>query len=178
MERNISDETITKLASWLTVITAIISLGNFLVSLKFGNVASGTELNVTRIEAVLPFRFLLFILLETALAYAFGRALIYFEGHGQGIPVMISILIALISAWTSLFNAQWLFLGSSPGVFGTFYTIQLGALGVVAMSIAIYFILVHFKRHTPAFTTVNNEPSSLSYQVLAFIVMFFLILYA
>ncbi len=178
MERIINDETISKFASWLTIITAIVSLGNFIVSLKFGNVVSGTELNVTRVEAVLPFRFVLFVLLETALAYSFGRALIYFEGHGQGIPVMISILIALISAWTSLFNAQWLFIGSSPGEFGTFYTLQLAMLGAVAMGIAVYFILIHFRRHLPAEKTVKDEPESLSFQIFAFIIMFFLVIYA
>ncbi|TOJ56941.1 hypothetical protein CGI36_23930, partial [Vibrio parahaemolyticus] len=115
MNKVLEDDTINRLASWLTIITAIISLANFVVSLKVGNVTSGTELSVSRIEAVLPFRFVLYILLETALAYAFGRTLIYFEQYGQGIPLMLVVIVSLISAWTSLFNAQWLFLGSSTG---------------------------------------------------------------
>ncbi len=46
MNKVLEDDTINRLASWLTIITAIISLANFVVSLKVGNVTSGTELSV------------------------------------------------------------------------------------------------------------------------------------
>ncbi|ENM5891472.1 hypothetical protein E5115_003975 [Vibrio mimicus] len=178
MNKVLEDETINRLASWLTIITAIISLANFVVSINVGNVASGSELDVSRIEAVLPFRFVLYILLETALAYAFGRTLIYFEQYGQGIPLMLVVIVSLVSAWTSLFNAQWLFLGSSAGELFSVYGVKLLVLMLVALGIAMYFISVHFNRYKENFSEDVKEPSAFSIQIVAFFVMFFLVIYA
>jgi len=123
-------------------IAGVITIGNlaysFLVEIKVL-----TGLNVMDITS--PFRFILFIILESFLAYGLGWCIVYFSQKGDGLPETWTLVSALVSSWTSLFNVQWMLLGSTPEELTFSYCSKLLFLAVCAMTIAIQFIGYHCK---------------------------------
>lgn len=169
-----NNESITKLASWVTIVTGIIALWNFGYSLTHG--MYGVSITVPEIPAItLPFRLIILILLETALAYAFGWLLIKTEDMGHGVPMIMAWIVCIISAWTSLFNIQWLIVGGIPSDFdfNTVYTFWFAVLSIVTLIIAIYFIYDHAKQSD----NLGEDRSSPWIQGIVFFVMFFIYLY-
>lgn len=139
VENNIT----SKMADLITIITAAIAIGNFIYTISHG--IAGQTINPPTVPSVtIPFRFVAFLLLETALAYAFGWMMIKLAKQGRGVPIIMIWIISIISAWTSLFNIQWLILGSNevPEI-SIPYSAWLLILSVIAYVLAIYFVDIH-----------------------------------
>lgn len=169
-------KTISALASWITIVTGIIALGNFGFSLF--HTVPGVSLNIpTFPNIILPFRLVTFILLETALGYAFGWALVKSESFGHGVPMILVWVIGIISAWTSMFNVQWMLTGGTPAEFSflSVYTIWFGLLSLLALILAIYLIYLHVKANLAL--QGDEGPASAYIQGGCFAVMFFIFLY-
>lgn len=167
-------ETINHLASWVTIVTGVVALANFIYSLTHG--MYGTEIGVPEIPAItLPFRLVALIMLETALAYAFGWLLVKTEDMGHGVPMIMLWVVSMISSWTSLFNIQWLTIGGLPQgyEFLTVYTFWFALLSAIMAGIAIYFIY----NHTKQMNLESEAPASPWIQGFMFFVMFFIYLY-
>ena len=162
---------INEFANWVTIVTGIIALCNFGYSISQG--VYGEVISVPDVPLItLPFRIIIFIILETALAYAFGYMLIKIEAYGHGVPAVTLWLVSLISAWTSLFNVQWLISGAVPlnNQFFSLYTLWFFVLSGLASFIAVYFISTHSNEYKK-WTRAKDA------QLVSFIVMFFMYLY-
>ncbi len=145
----------------LTLLASVLGIVNFAIS--FGPLLPGTNPVPPQFPADNPMILMLtFILLEAALAHAFGYLMVNVRARGDGFPYILMIVFALISAWTSMFNIQWIFLGPPPvfpplrqitmaGVstlikWESWYIMKFLLLVAAALWNAIYFIDVHTKR--------------------------------
>ncbi|NHO68572.1 hypothetical protein G8770_23720 [Aestuariicella hydrocarbonica] len=115
--------------------------------------------------------------LEACLAAAFGWLIVLASSKGRGLPFLLSIAVMLVSAWTSLFNIQWLILGRAPETGAD--VAWLGVIGAVFCGFALYLIDDHVDKFKIKFSSVNdfvhsiNEGGSLYiWQALSFAVMY------
>lgn len=138
---------------WIGIIAGIIGIFNFIYSVSFG--LPGPQMVMPTIPNVdLLIRILFLFLLESALAYSFGYILTKINKMGkvlpgEGLPLILLILVALLSAWTSLFNIQWFLIGPPP-IFSEIassksklYISKFFIFGLLTYIWAIYFIAFH-----------------------------------
>jgi hypothetical protein len=154
---------------------AIITIGNFIYSLSIVTEQITTPIPAFPIQG-LPLGFILIMFLETLLASGFGYILVKFAEKGHGIPFMLFITVALISAWTTMFNIQWLIIQGSANSFGL--GVMLAVLSAVFCGLACYFILIHSKdkKHidfnSNEMVSINQDGQLIAWQIIAYIVMF------
>ena len=173
MNEQKKEQAITQLVNWITIATGLIAFFNFGYSFLHSFTQPGLSIpNPPQI--VLPLKLAFFILLETALAYAFGWLLVSTEKYGEGVPFILLFVISIISAWTSLFNSQWIICGQTLAgfVFWSTFTLWFFLLSTISMIIAIYLIVTHSK-----VILKNSDPWSTYAQAGCFVVMFFIFLY-
>jgi hypothetical protein len=111
-----NEKLIHLLGSVFSIVGGVVAVLNFGWSVK-AEFKEPLLLHSLQSSVNLPFRMILFIILETTLAYAFGKWLVFMEQKGSGIPTMMLFVIGLVSAWTSVFNVQWIFVGQVPDDF-------------------------------------------------------------
>ncbi|GAD79472.1 hypothetical protein [Vibrio ezurae] len=173
---NLKEETkqpVNWIASVVTILNFIVSLG---VSVKYDSIPTG-GIPVGSVAV----GFIVACLLEALLATAFGYLIVYSSSKGKGLPYLLAIVIMLISAWTSLFNAQWLVLGQAPATTGDAFA--LFVLAALFAGFACYLIGDHVEKFQLKLSSVNDFIKSLNsggglyfWQVLSFGVMFGLII--
>jgi hypothetical protein len=100
----------------LNITAAIITIANFVRALaSFSLTKASNAVIVTIPIGYLPLQLILFLAIEFTLSYTFAIVIVYLMARGQKEenPVLILplIIITLISAWTSIFNLQWLLIG-------------------------------------------------------------------
>ena len=136
-------------ASYLTIPSALITIANFILSITSGWAFKPVfELPFPAITS--PLKLVAFVLLEAALAYAFGRLIIWLTGLGQGLPIIFLFTFCFLSAWTSLFNVQWIVVSDSPTVIfdknqgaHIWFITRIFVFSVLACLVAVYFIVLH-----------------------------------
>ena len=168
-----NEKVINQLANWITIFTGLVAIGNFGYSLIHSFTNTGLGIPSTP-NIILPMKLVFFMLIETALAYAFGWLLVNIEKHGDGVPFILLFVVSVISAWTSLFNAQWVIIGQTPVnfIFWSTFTLWFFLLSLIALLIAVYLIITHSK-----VLLKTDEPNSALIQIGCFAVMFFIFLY-
>ncbi len=124
----------------LNFVASLVTLGTFLLSM-FYPLGRAIEMPFFPVDPI-PLRIIILILMEAALALVFGWILIHLTTRGHGIAVPLVVSASLLSAWTSLFNIQWVLLRNSPQ--DSADHMILIAAGLVALVIAIYFIWWHW----------------------------------
>ena len=139
----------------LGFVTVAISLFNFIYTIFRGESESffmvpDFLLNIFYIPYVVDYelRLLSLVFFETALAYGFGWVIIRVYLKGDGVPLIATGVLAGISAWTSLFNVQWLIASPLYFDFSLTYAEELVMFlihGAAAMALSYYFIQVHHK---------------------------------
>lgn len=141
-----ADKKLNKIANWITIISGIITFLNLAVSIKFNlKLPDIVFPNLFRID--FPFRLIAFLFLEGVLAHIFGSLLIYIENLGPGLAKIILSITGLLSAWTSIFNIQWILIGIKPEIDPEqIYFAKLMGGTLLAYISAIYFIVVHGKQ--------------------------------
>ena len=163
----------------LNFFAAIITIGNFIYSLGIVTEQVTTPIPSLPIQG-LPLGFILIMFLETLLAAGFGYILVKFAEKGHGIPFMLFITIALISAWTTMFNIQWLIIQGSANSFGS--GVVLAILSGIFCGLACYFITIHAKekKHTSfnsnEIVLINEDGKLIAWQIGAFIVMYIFVM--
>jgi len=83
----------------------------------------------------------LFFILEGALASVFSRVYVYMRGLGEGFPIILTFINALVSAWVTGYNCIWIF-GSFAPKFNELH-VFFGAL-TIGWIISVYFLHHHF----------------------------------
>ncbi|EGU46897.1 hypothetical protein VIOR3934_16576 [Vibrio orientalis CIP 102891 = ATCC 33934] len=160
----------------INLVASIVTIINFIWSIQAFNSHDGVPTAAIPAGSV-AVGFILACLLEALLATAFGYAIVYVNSKGNGLPYLLAIVLMLISAWTSLFNAQWLVLGQAPTTgaqgFGLF------AMGVFFAGFACYLIGDHVNKFKLKLSSVNDFVKSLNsdgglyvWQALSFLLMF------
>ena len=163
----------------LNIVASIITIINFIGSIAAFNVVGGVPEQAIPVGSV-EIGFILACLLEALLAAAFGWAIVGVVSKGAGLPVLLAIVLMLVSAWTSLFNAQWLVLGSAPQTPGD--ATVLAAISAFFCGFACYLIGGHVKTLHIRLSSMNdfiksiNEEGGLYFwQIASFILMYILI---
>ena len=170
----LNEKALNTIANVVTISTGIFAIGNFVYSLSHSFV--GATITIPSIPSItLPFRLVALLITETILAYAFGWCLLKVEDRGRGIPMIMIWVVSLISAWTSLFNVQWLVIGETPMPFefNGPYTLWFAILSTITLIIAIYLINVHNSMRTEPL----ENPACPFVQSVCFLIMFFIFLY-
>ena len=172
---NIKQET-KQLINWLA---SIVTIGNFLWSLNAVNSTGGIPLEgvpIGRVEMGLIASFTL----EAFLATAFGWVIVYASSRGRGLPFLLALVAMLISAWTSLFNIQWLVLGHAAN--STNEVVLMGLIAAFFCGFACYLIDCHIDTFKLKFGSVNEFINSINeagrlylWQIFCFVVMFVII---
>ncbi|EOC7934805.1 hypothetical protein ACI8HB_003629, partial [Vibrio cholerae] len=157
-------------------LASIITIVNFIWTLMAFNAHQGIPSAAIPVGSV-AIGIILACFLESFLAAAFGYAIVYMNSKGKGLPYLLSIVLMLLSAWTSLFNIQWLVLGSAPDSAGDLFA--LFALGTLFAGFACYLIGDHVAKFKVKFSSVsdivnfiNSEGGLYVWQVLSFVLMF------
>lgn len=90
-----------------------------------------------------------FFLLEGALASLFGRLFVIVRDQGIGFPWILTIVLALTSAWISYYNCFWIFVSNNESVEGS------TASYIFAMFIAFIlswrFTYIHFDQKNKSY---------------------------
>ena len=163
----------------INLVASIVTVANFIWTITAFNKMGGIP------EAGIPVGsvevgFILACFLEAFLATAFGWAIVSVTAKGSGLPVLLAIVLMLVSAWTSLFNAQWLVLGSAPTSEVDIFV--LAALGIFFCGFACYLIKGHVKKLKLKFSSVNDFIKSMNeeggmyvWQIASFVIIFIII---
>ncbi len=163
----------------MNYIASIITIINFIYSL-FVITEKVTMPHLPFSSQGLPMSFIFIVFLEIFLASGFGYILVKFAEKGHGIPFMLFITVALISAWTTMFNIQWIIIKGPLNTFVTIFTLVI--LSVLFCGLACYFIVIHSKdkQHidfdSDNVVPINQNSRLIEWQFLAFIVMFIFIM--
>lgn len=148
----------------LTLLAGIITIFNFIYSLRF---ITHANIEITGFPiSSFPIRMIFFFLLEGLLAYGFGWLIAKLYISGVGLYAFFAFIVELISAWTSIFNVQWIILCSAPSDAGK--AVLLILFTFVAFLIACFFIEDHIYENDPL---SKSDLSALIFQCIAFIIM-------
>ena len=137
--------TLSYVALWMTVVSGSIALANFLYSI-FSSATFDRLGFAGALEHEWPVRWLIFLALETCLAYIFGKSLVRLQKFGHGVPYLCLVFISILSAWISLFNVQWLISGPHGAEGWGFLehnAVKFAVGYFVAGTIALYLIWHH-----------------------------------
>lgn len=163
----------------LNLIASIITIINFLYSLIIVN--SSTQNPIPPIPSqALPIGLIIIALLETFLSAGFGWLIVKFAEKGHGIPFILVIVVALVSAWTTMFNIQWLIIQGSANGIGA--GIILFLMSAMFCGLACYFITIHsvgkeYKQlNTNKMVSVNNGDQLIGWQIVTFVVMYIFVM--
>ncbi|MEH6385766.1 MAG: hypothetical protein V7780_14245 [Colwellia sp.] len=168
---NVRDE-IKQPVNWIASIVTILNFGWSLFAFNSigGIPKQGVPIGSIEIGLIVS------CTLETCLAAAFGWLIVFTSSKGRGLPFLLSIAVMLISAWTSLFNIQWLILGRSPETGAD--VAWLGVVSLVFCGFALYLIDDHVDKFKIKFSSVNEFIESFDvfslyvWQVISFVVMY------
>jgi len=109
----------------LSVIAAIITIANFVVTLPALQTGSISDLPSIAQNMVLPTRFVITVILEGALAFFFGLAMAKAASVSMSLGLLAYICLGSISAWISFFNLEYILLGTVVTTTGKYVLIWL-----------------------------------------------------
>ena len=149
----------------INIVASLITLANFLYSII------GTdfrEFNVPEFPiSFTSMQFILFVILESILASAFGFMFLVLAKLGHGMPFIAMWIVGLLSAWTSIFNVQWMIVGGVPMSVAEWSVFVLCTM--VAVMIAAYMIFAHFDDDDDSRTF--DFPETASMQGFCFLIL-------
>lgn len=125
----------------INLIASILTIINFIFSLNFLPSSKPLILPSFPIN-FLPFQIILFILIQSFIASGFGYLMTNISIKGKGLPFIITMVLSLFSAWTSLFNIQWVFQMKNPTETPTIQLLLLCAF--ISLLISNYFLKFHW----------------------------------
>ena len=150
---------------WLFITAAAAT--NFLYSLPYEYPAAYTDIPPFPLHNML-LRMLLLILAEWVVVTGFGRltvASMRWMGGRRNLGVFI---IAIVSAWTTMFNIQWLLLTHAPANFFDHAAFFLAT--VIVLALDTYFVFRRTERVDPDIQSLVVGAQALGYAVVYFVV--------
>ena len=133
----------------LGIIASAIAIANFIFSLFKFFAGSSLDANLSVIlefpGEYLSLQILIFLFLEIILAYTFGLGAIVILTKNDLSAIPVFVFILLFSAWTSIFNIQWLILGFSVEE-TNLYFLKFIILCIIANTIATIYLKNHAEK--------------------------------
>lgn len=150
---------------WLLITATAIT--NFLYSLPYEHPAVYIDIPAFPVQNV-SLRTLFLVLAEWVVVTGFGRltvASMRWFGGRRNVSVFI---IAVVSAWTTMFNIQWLLLTRAPANFFDHAAFFLAT--VIVLALDTYFVFRRTERVDPDIQSLVVGAQALGYAVVYFVV--------
>jgi len=158
----------TGLERVVSIIAGIITIGNAVMVFPQFSASDSNNVALEVIQDMMvPARVVITTVLEVSLAYFFGRLFVRMAIASATLAWLGWSIIAIFSAWVSLFNLEYVLIGSGASGFGGH--LLLFVLLLVVAVVAVHFIEVHFRAAKAPNGITNN---AMTVQGLAFLFIF------
>lgn len=133
--------TLTPIERGVALVAGILTIVNVIASFSLGSTTPTDDVSsFPSWQGSLPLRFLILLLLEFAIAYAFAAFTFHVIRPNLNLVfgIMLINFLYLGSAWITIFNLQWLLIGPWQLTGGYLEKFLLGLLGLGVLSSAVH----------------------------------------